>query len=350
MFYVSRILARGKYGVVDTEDGRESVMTTQEIKEAVFKFGAEIRGVDYYMPRGSDKYKLKSISVWQPPNQYTQQQIKARVLKGVKVQKAGDEVTGISVKAMNGEHLTIKLSDFGTKWGAYVLKNQKIEGDVTFVLDDSLQISNRTFKNWYGKVKMDFRAVTKMSIVDTVLYDDIFEKDVAIGTRDRLTASIIDRPERQGYPLALFVLCGMFITPPQISVGMQISRAMTPEVKALVDNRICRKFKSLAKSRVMLSPDVFHSDLEMEKRKVALMRGEGLTADVDFKMCVNIVERYEFLDGLKFVIASGFGTVYKWYNYVRFFPVTEEIQKAFIVYCNKVMAAIDAGSGVDCYT
>lgn len=338
MFYVSRIVTRGRYGVVDTDDGKESIMSTADIKKAVLELDFEIAGVT--TKRTNRGYAIDKIAAYQPPKSVSTKQVKAKVMQGVDVSKNGDVVVGISVVPHTIQPLSVRLSDFGTKYGKYVLKDRTIKGNVIFVLDDSLQINQLTFRDWYTNVTMDFREVTKQSILDTVLYDDFFDRYVLIGRVNSLDSSIIDIPERKSYAKAVWLVCFEFVNQMQLEVAQQVLPTISPEAKAMVAKRYSRKFINLGKSEVKVLPDAFVSDLEMCNTVCRRMREAGLTATSSFEDWLWYESRIDFLGRLKHLVNADFRTVTKFKNYARFFTPSAEVKAAYVQFMDKAVSAI----------
>lgn len=338
MYYISRVVTRGRYGVVDTDDGKESIMSTSEIKKAVIELGFQIAGVTVKSTRQG--WTLEKIVAYQPPKSVSTKQVKAKVMQGVDVSKNGDVVVGISVTPRTIQPLSIRLSDFGTQYGKYVLKDRTITGNVIFVLDDSLKINQLTFRDWYGNVSMDFREVTKQSILDAVLSDDFFDRYVIIGRLNLLDTAIIDRPERMSYCKAVWLVCFNFVNQMQLDVAIKVAPTISPEAKTLVAKRFSRKFLNLGKADVKVLPNAFSSDLEMCKTVCRRIREAGLTATSSFDDWLWYETRLDFLGRLKYLINVDFGAIMKFKNYTRFFQPSAEVKAAFVQFMDKAVTAI----------
>ena len=340
MFYVSRIVGHGRYGVVDTEDGCEDIMTTAEIKHAVIDMGVEIKGVSLRANRGG-RPALNPIVVYQPSGVASRTQVKAKVLHGLDIKKNGDTISSIEInQVMNCG--SVRLSSYGTKFGAYVFKSRKILGNVTFVLDDSLEIDKRTFKDWwqFGGISMDLRLVTNQKIVDAVLEAIDLGFDVAVGELSELNRRVLDRPERHGYAVALWVISTEFVNDKQIAVVQPFIGRISPSVQELIRKKYYRKFLNLGKSPVKIREDVMLSDLDIKHGIIVALRQAGLNADSSFDDWKRETVKYGFVSSLEYVVKTDFKALMALHNYVMLFNAEDDIKKSYVQYCDKACEAI----------
>ena len=108
MLYISRIVDQVNYGVVDTDDNKESFVDMRELKEAVLTHNLHIEGVEIHR----NGFEL-IVTPWQPPETCTRLQTKLKVLKGIDVRTYRNYISAIVVDSrVCNEQAVIRLSDF----------------------------------------------------------------------------------------------------------------------------------------------------------------------------------------------------------------------------------------------
>ena len=201
MLYVSRRLMRNpegarisyaemRYGVVDTDDNIETIVTEDEICDAINKYELEVVGFPAYCGLGA------SGAPYQLPETKTASHLKLELLQGVKIAVYNGEIEDISWGMRERiAPVSIRLSDFGESCGDFVLyNNPDCKGErVVLILDDKLRsITDRSFRYescvttkrltiwasfgvaWARRgVKFDLRELTNESIASMV-YDQLF--------------------------------------------------------------------------------------------------------------------------------------------------------------------------------
>lgn len=113
MLYISRLIPVCKYGVVDTDDNQETIVTQDQLKDLVLTLGLDIKGVVVKQsPFGAT---VEEVVPYQKPEDYSRLHLRTKVLKGVDIRVYNGEITGIFI---NDDALApktvIKLSDYGT--------------------------------------------------------------------------------------------------------------------------------------------------------------------------------------------------------------------------------------------
>lgn len=335
MYYISRIVAQGKYELVNTDTGEREVVGGHWVHHLAVELGVEVKGVSLRKMRDGS-YAVSSIVAWQPVNSRSMLQVKAKAIHGIDISKSGDEIVGISVQATD-RAVFVRLSDYGTKYGAYVIKNRPILGNVTFILDDSIELERSSFKGWWGRVRMDISQVTKMSIVNTILSDDIFEYDTAMNTLNQFVSFITDRAERHGYPHVLWVLNNWHYNKSQMGYARNMLSVISPEVKALASKRYYRKFINLGKLDVKVSPDAPLANLET---LASVIRVIPPSAWACFEGLITACYQDNLIDMFEHMLKVDFKLVTRLYNYVVFFDAEQAVKDAFVKFCTKAAAAI----------
>lgn len=148
MLYISRYIGPSFFGVVDTDDWKESIVDLVEINNDCYQHGVRIEGVDTTMLDRTGRIISAGIKPYQPPSTLTRQQMKLKMLQCVDIKIFRDSITHIS---WAGEHITspvtVRLSDFGSKVCSYVFGGNKEYGShkVTLVLDDRCRFTDESF-------------------------------------------------------------------------------------------------------------------------------------------------------------------------------------------------------------
>lgn len=141
------------YGVVDTDDGIESIVDYSDLCDIIRDFGFDIKGVytktininvcethlflDYAVP-------------YQPLNDVTQLQAKTSMLTKVRITTWRDMITNIKFdEDACSCRASIRLSDFGNKVADYVFNNTMPvrKHAVTLVLDNRLDFTKWSFSS-----------------------------------------------------------------------------------------------------------------------------------------------------------------------------------------------------------
>ena len=149
MLYISRAVGHGSFGVVDTDDDVEEVVSAQElVKLCKSDLGVEITGVK--LTANGTVYGMRP---YQPPETYTKNQVKAQLLQHVDIRVFRGAVSGIFWNAnLIKTPITIRLSDFGEScWDGVLIGNDSDSGvKITLVLDDKICIGEASFRMPFG--------------------------------------------------------------------------------------------------------------------------------------------------------------------------------------------------------
>lgn len=318
MLYVSKILEDGGYIVTDDIDNKEYYFDI----DAIHNYVDRIKGVIFKKKRVHGERVIDKIEVCKPKEGLDAQLAKAKFLSGAHIVMEIDELIGISVQPPNGV-AQVRLSDFATKLGEMILFNYVFTGSVTLILDDSLQFDKRTFDGWYGKVKLNLKEVTKMSAVDMILYDSMFEDFALLGRYPSLETEIIDIPERKGYAQALWLLSTSFDNDNQYAFAKKLIDEMHPNVSALVAKRYRRRFINLCKRAIKLQSYLYIDEVNRVIR--SLKTGYNC---------------YEFVHSLSSVIDIDTRMLTKLYNYITFFDADKDIKAACVDFVDRVGQAL----------
>lgn len=337
MLYISRIISQKRYGVVDTDTGVETVMSGAEIRNLVEVHGKEIKGVAV---SDFDGQVMGDITVWQPQETISRLQVKARAIYGVVVKMNGDQVTNISIpRSMDCGR--VKLSDLGKKFCASVFQGSEINGSVTFVLDDSIEVVKDTFRGWWGldKVHMDLSAVRDNAILTAVFEDNFLNGHIMTTELPNVPVRIIESQDMRGHAIALYVLNGGYLNSSRISFIRSLMLDVSPAAKAFVDKKYRRKFINLGKRSVTISGGAFASDLELLREVAKIVHASDC---VTFNDWLEMTYKYDFIESVEHIVDVNYILLMKLYNYVIFFDPDDAIKNAFVNVCKKSLDAIEA--------
>lgn len=172
MLYVSRRIGPDKYGVVDSESGRETIYPWRKLSELCCSGGCTVEGVVIHRTSEHNGY-VGNVIPYQPTDTLTKAQLKASMLLHVDVTVYNDAITRIAWDSdMIGHGVRVRLSDFGRKTASGIVgyKDRTTVNEVTFVLDDKIKIAKDAFatsmiagfvsKASYAGVTLDVSEVT----------------------------------------------------------------------------------------------------------------------------------------------------------------------------------------------
>lgn len=329
MLYVSRYVGQTKYGVVDTDDGVETVVTYQDLTEYVLNNGLDIKGVTigYTVRKRRRVPYLSSVKVYQNGSFLTAKQAKAKTLKGVDVIVNNGQIVQINIP-QDGlkQPTTIKLSDFGTSCGEYIFKNLPYLGNssLTIELDDSVAVSAKTFKYFVNRgVVIDMSAVTNPKVVEYVAHE--------LSTEDRwlerATVAVLDTPQRMDFYIAETILNRPMNGIPKIkSISDVVSDPKA--VNILIAKKHRSEFKGVSRAKLLPSKSVKWA--HDTKRFVNWLASYGwLTKCENYETLVNR-NCLGVLACLRECSMCNNNVLLRFENYLRYFTPTDEIQEAFV--------------------
>jgi hypothetical protein len=174
MLYISRKISNEKYGVVDTDDNVEEIVTFNELSHYVIDLGVEINGVRVSQTRGLTPKKFISTVV---PYAYTTdaKAVKLKVIKGVEISAHNGVIGKIIINRDAQSKSPINLSDYGTKVENYAfsITGKPLE-PITFIFDNNLNINSIAFSSINGYpdianyIHCDVRGITNEKVAKAV--------------------------------------------------------------------------------------------------------------------------------------------------------------------------------------
>lgn len=157
MLYISRIYpadnSASLYGVVDTDDDVETLVTYSELNEATGLMNLHIEGVEL------DEY-VSEIIPYQDKRYYSNKQLRAKMLLGVDIRTYKDEVSAILLdNRILKDNTKIVLSEFGKRIsGVAEIGFTSMRGPhnkLIIVLDDKIEIYGDALRIFISGVYWD---------------------------------------------------------------------------------------------------------------------------------------------------------------------------------------------------
>lgn len=190
MLYISRFLGEDAYGVVDTDDDIEQVVSWQELSEAVEDYGLNIKGC---VLANVKETVLMSCSPYQLPKYCTKAQAKLKTLFGVDLRLWRDEITAIMVDPNFAEQdIKIRLSDYGKR-----ISGNAVLGGMVFsvncgpmlILDDNVEIYGDSLEIFASGMRWNLCALSDSKFI----YDYMLNRHQDV---DFWKYNLIDIPSR----------------------------------------------------------------------------------------------------------------------------------------------------------
>lgn len=358
MLYISRLASGENYGVMDTDDGVEEIVSFKELKRIVLKDKVGIKGVSVVRHQTlksllgqtdgtvlRPEYSIE-VEVYQPVAERSLKQVKNATISGVNVIKNGDIVTGIKVSAV-GQPVTIRLSDFGTKFDNYVFSKHPrgISGlQLTFILDDSIKCTARSFMYWETYCTMDVSGVTDIRIINN-LVSSMFKENYAFTyIRDQLIAS----KEIKDYIYGVMLLNGCEFKSYNATMGGidAVRKSFDQAGVALLHKYCIKEFSGLSKCKFIFNC----SGSGLSRAKTVASRARHEVDFSDFvqwrKFILDEADRYKshLLSQLRQTTTLNKEMLLRLENYLKYFNVADPVKKEVVQFCCRAVEAIEASN------
>lgn len=335
MLYVSGFAGQLKYIITDTDDGSETIAVWPEIEDYCINLGLDIKGVilGEKTVRGRTKLGIKSISIYQHPEEVTRQQAKLKVLKGVDVVVNAGRIALIKAHMDGAGTIRLKLSDYGTVCGDYILMEMHYVRGFTLILelDDSIVLTSKSLSYFIERgVVVDLLGVTNKKTIQYVT------AEVARSSYRYLSLgaeAIIDTHERINLYKAIAVLNREENTLPNLSTIEDLIPDCA-EVQKVIAKKYRAEFKSISEANFDTKSASVRWAMVSRPFVVWLSANKGLLT----------WEEYAWLRGTRFMEIFGVlkeistctpSVLTRFSNYVRFFDVSPEIQESFVRLCQR---------------
>lgn len=210
MLYINRFVGDGSYGVVDTDDGSETVISHSDLSKCCIELGLDIKGVTIAkrtLSGGGQADCIFDVKVYQSDASLTSKQTKDLLLRGVDVKTYKGEIVSIEVKPGSVPvGYRLRLSDYGNSCGEYILKSMPEYWNNPFlvlVLDDKVRINGKTLK-WMTKhgVSVDTHEVTDQKVIWIVCR----ELTQSLTKMDMVKSYVFDSQDRMDFYMSFAIL------------------------------------------------------------------------------------------------------------------------------------------------
>lgn len=334
MLYISRFVGQSKYGVVDTDDGTETIITHKELWEYCIDLHMDIKGVRLgtTVSRNKEKLCIKDVDVYQCPDFVTKEQAKLNVLRGITIKTYGSQIVSVFAdRNVVPKGTRVRLSDYGTSCGEYILKGMPYGcvPIVTLVLDDKIAITGKSLKYFPDRCMcVDMHEVKSQKTVDFVCRELVSSSRIL----NTVWSVVLDTADRMDYYIGVAVLNRSGNQNPEITnIGDIVSNSVN--TNRLIAKRFRREFESISKAQFMAIKNNRWATTAKEFAKwLANPLNAGLMTFHDYKSLrmSNFINIFKVLRELS---TSNKSVLTRFENYVKYFDATPEIQQAYIHLC-----------------
>lgn len=340
MLYVSRKLNGNKYGVVDTDDDTETIVTERELLVYCGSLNMKIKGVA--LKRFANSISIHSISIIQDPSRASLYQAKAKALLGVDIVIRKDEIVSILVNyEMAAEDTVIRLSDYAhylsgaapIGWKpAHMFKSlrlifdDKLEvvGDITSIEPLGVCYDIREFSD-DAVVACMYKSLLKSNAVDYTMFADI----------------LLDRSDRHRF----WVYVGIVNATGVDSRDDYLEGLKTVADRVEMSERVADFYKADFKEVGYSSVNLY-----IGREKVPGMLQDLFMSDwkllrdcTDYKVLrESFIGVFAFL---KYCSVLNNQKLSRFWNFVQFFDVPKWVQSLYVSLCHNTILAIDAYIG-----
>lgn len=332
MLYISRCVGMGKYGVVDTDDGVETICEHSELWEYCVNMGIDVKGVvlQTTMVRNRPKLSIHHVEVYQGA-ETTKGQLKMKLFQGIDVKTYNGEIVAFDYDPnLVPQGIQVRLSEFGSKCGEYLFKRGCYTDKIflTIILDDNIVLHGKSFKYFYERgVALDIREVRSKRTIGYICRE-LCSKGINNIKLDKL---VIDHPARMEYYRGEILLhCGPPRSGPVVNnIADLVQNA--EEVNRLVTKKHRAEFKSVAAAQFVSNGydpwggkyKDFAQWLKRYKHYIELP---------DYDLYIGS-RMHEIVPILAEVTTSNKSVLLRFQNYVTYFNVEQELKDAYVQVC-----------------
>ena len=334
LLYISRFIGLSKFGVVDTDDNTESIVTYKELSEYCIDLGMDIKGVTLHTvhSRGRQKLGIQSVNVYQNAGTVTRDQAKLKLLRGVDIKNYGGRIVSVDVDVnVIPKDLCIRLSDYGTSCGEYMFKGMPYTRMklLTLIVDEKVEVNGKSFKHFIDRgVCLDMREVTSKKTVDYVA------REVASTSRviPKVYEAVIDEPNRLDYYIAMHVLNRSYNDGVEITNIGDITKNPA-NVNRVVAKRFKREFDSISKAKfVAIKNNQWATTAKAFSQWLANPLNAGLMTFHDYES-LRMSRFIDIFKVLRELSTCNKSVLLRFENYVKYFDAPPDIQQAYINLC-----------------
>lgn len=351
MLYLSRIISQKTCGIVDTDDGSETVVAIDDLFHLCGDLEMDIKGVTVirqYNKRGGWHYEMTKFSVYQGEEYSTVEQAKLMTFKGVNVKvmgtRDGKEITSILVNPKVPGEKVIRLSDYGNSCSKYIFREMpwSYGGQskyLTIILDDKIKLVGSSLSEaFHHGVILDIREVNfKSKTIQYVCselsrhsWDSFIDKNFVIASQE-----VLD------YFKVMSSLNKDWTNSDSDRGRMKSIFPCTPEISNLVARVYGKDFLSISKARLLLdeglSPRSWYMSHNVKDLKTWLEEHEE-DAIYEPSFEKYITQPYcDILRVLSHITGCNKPTLKRYYNFVRRCYPPKEIKDAYTDFVNRAL-------------
>lgn len=342
MFFISRCFPGNKYGVVDTDDWSEDIVTWAELNVAVLTHGIRIYGAEVESPDDPDAIFIKFVTPYQHSRFYTNKQAKTKTLIGIDVGTYGDEITYIVADGqVTKDGTRIRPSEFGKRMGWYASvwwKNRQVSKKYVIVLDDGIEMIGETPPEIFTSgVLWDISQVTNEAVIRSV-YSELMSDDLL--DIDEWSQYVIDKERR-----VRFWQCYSLIYK-----GVDTDDKRLAALKAAPDwKENCFRLAKMCKHEfeliadlpidVKLFPSSYFGDVVRMVNYIVEEGGKKYFSVGDYEFLRKyFLDIFEYLR--EYANMQYYGESLKFEDYVRCFDAPTDIKRIYVKLCNNVVKAV----------
>lgn len=338
MLYLSRYRPELSYGIVDTDDDVEEIVSRDELRTAVMTYGLSIEGMS--VSPGKHGPFVQFAQPYQDSRYVTTLMTKTRLVYGVEVRVWRDEVTYVLFNTdITPAGTAIRLSDYGSRFCGYSVVKWTIhrpDNDATIILDDNIKIIDKSPKMSEWGVRYDVRELSNSSVVECMY------RELVKGTPTEYKfwdSWILDNPKRFHRWQCAGMLNSVVADDDDFVVELKQSEDYC-EISDFLGKAYRAEFESLANTDV--SKTFFTS--------MSAFDFVGFVTDFfeDGVSKFASVLDYEalhkncgkFTQMLKLVSTINSHTLNRFENYFNHFVVPEDMKQVFVTFCHNTITGL----------
>lgn len=332
MLFLSRWTSHDTFGVVDTDDGVEVIVTWDDIKSLVSSGKIVIRGIDTVS-------NATYFRTYQPYDTISAKQSKLYALYGVDIKVWQSWISSVVITG-SSRQCRVRLSEFGRRLSALILKDcDDNHANVVLVLDDKVKVGTQSLRQFFKYCVLDITEVTNNRIYERVY------KEMTLRYPD-WDAFIIDRPERMDYFKALAVLERPVNDNPHFNhISAYVSTAEA--TSARIAQEYMSEFERLVNMEFRLLNGYFPSDRITTEYVVWLCQPHAKNLlKQGYYDCIRLSQYNRIFFVLKHVVVYDEQALIRFENFIKLFDAPVEVQDLFIRFCKRTTEWLMQQAGV----
>lgn len=328
MLYVSRVIPVGKFGVVDTDDGVETVVSWMDIRRYVRDYHLEIMGVE--VKQTDHGLVVGAVEPYQAKEHYSALQAKTQALRGVDIHTYNGEITGIYINCKlikNGYVLHLSKYGKSVTQGVIIRHTNKeyFQNRVVIVLDNGIVNYHTMPPVCMNNITWDIRSLPD-KVVESMYLELMDSSVIRPAQWDKF---IIDSPERIAFWKCLKLLDKKDASAEYFDAvlsSVKDKQALTDKVADACIN----DFRAVASMESITILPVYRDGFKEVMRKYNMCIGKS-----DFKsMWENLSRVFAMLEASS---TMGYESLKRFENFLLYFDAPKDIQDLFITLCTNIM-------------